>query len=214
MGTKFCYSPLKIFWTYKESAKKLVIRIWFYAFLWFYFFKNSFIVNSENKYWWNLYWNTDGCLLNCAFSLMCYESFSGCPNFYFRLSHFLFHFNIPPNLQLHCTILDGYQIQNDLTLCIVNAIFPPLRYHESPCSVMVSFSGLFLMWDVCFLGSCKYPRGLFTFFNQCFHCKNIWAGPLVSLLAISTGNMTVRPVMNWKYSCLYVDVGTETAALK
>lgn len=121
MGTKLCYSPLKILWTYKESAKTLVIRIWFCAFLYFYIFKNVFNVISEKKSWWNLYWNTDGYLYNCASSLMSYNSFSGCPTFYLRLSHFPFRFNIPPNLQLHCTILDGYQIQNDLTFCMVHA---------------------------------------------------------------------------------------------
>lgn len=115
--TKFFYSPLKILWTYKKSAKNLKIRFWFYAFLYFYFFKNLFIIISENKSWWNLYWNTDGYLCNCASSLMCCNSFSGCPNFYLRLSHFPFCFNIPPNLQLHWTILDGYQIWNYLTLC-------------------------------------------------------------------------------------------------
>lgn len=87
----------------------------------FFFFKNLFIVISEKKSWWNLYWNIDGYLCNCASSLMHYNSFSGYPNFYIRLCHFPFCFNIPPSLQLHCTVLDGYQIWNDLTLCMVNA---------------------------------------------------------------------------------------------
>lgn len=121
MGTKFCYCPLKILWTCKESAKTLVIRIWFYAWLYFYCFKSLLIVISEEKSWWNPCWNTDGYLCNCASSLMCYNRFSGCPNFCLRLSHFPFIFNIPPNLQLQCTILDGYQIQNDLTLSMVDA---------------------------------------------------------------------------------------------
>lgn len=56
--------------------------------------------------------------------------------------------------------------------------------------------------------------GVFSFFNRYIHYKNIWTSPLVQLPARSTGSMTVRPVINWKCSCLYVDIGTEFAALK
>lgn len=124
-----------------------------FSFSWW--IKSLFIVISEMKFWWNVYGDTDSYLRNCASGLMSYKRFSSCVNFYLRLPHFPFCFCIPPNLQHDCAILGGYQIQNGLTFCMVSA---SSSFSEIPCislcPVIVSFSGLFLMWGVCFPGSC------------------------------------------------------------
>lgn len=117
METKFCYSPLKILWTLKESAKILIIRIWFYAFLYFYIFRNLFIIFSEKKSSWNLYWNADVQLciqsnvLQWLFWLL-----------YFLLKTIPFPFPFQYPTQSSSSLHNfRWLLKNDLILCIVNA---------------------------------------------------------------------------------------------